>query len=104
MPQEAPTNDAITVSPNATPFGFSEVGLDRADHVHSDFVLKRENVVKLAVISLNPQMNAGFRVNKLDSNAYAISNFAHTAFEQIAHVEISSNLLDVNRLAFVDEA
>src|SRR5437868_9121682 len=46
-------------------FELAQVGLDRADHAHCDFVLQLEDVAVGSVITISPQMAAGLRLDEL---------------------------------------
>ena len=81
----------------------TQLRLDRADDGQSDFVLKGENVVGLAVIALSPDMRSRCGINKLPSDAHAFRRFAYAAFEHIAHAKLAPNLLHIDRPTLVGE-
>src|SRR5258705_9626971 len=77
--------------------------LDRSDDGVGDLVLHGENVGEVAVVTLRPDMTARCGVVELRSDAYAIAAPSHTAFEHVAHPELGSDLLYLDRLALVGE-
>ena len=48
-------------------------------------------------------MVAGFNFNELCCDANAASAFAYAAFQHIAHIELCTNVLDLDGLTFVDK-
>ena len=69
-----------------------------------DLVLQVEDVLERAVESVGPEMRAGLGFDQLAGDARRVAGLAHAALEHIAHAEFAPDLLDVDRLALVDEA
>src|SRR6516162_2979460 len=68
-----------------------------------NLVLYRENIGKLAVIALGPNMLSGLRLDQLYSDADAIDGLAQAAFENITHAQIAADLLHVDDTVLVGE-
>lgn len=49
-------------------------------------------------------MSANVGLDELAGDAHAIARLANAAFEDVAHAELASYPLDLDRLAFVGEA
>src|SRR6516225_12033946 len=61
--------------------GRVELRFDRRDDTLGDLVLHRENVDKIAVVTLRPDMIAGFGLDQLCGDAQPIAALADAAFE-----------------------
>jgi hypothetical protein len=82
----------------------AQTRLNRGDHAHRELVLKREDVVERAVVTLRPDVPAGLRLDQLTGDAQAVRRLADTALEDVAHAELTPGLLQVHRSALVGEA
>src|SRR5690348_13347106 len=91
-------------SPGAFDLRTLQARLDDADHLVSDLVLKRENVVQRAVEPVGPEMRARLRLDQLGGDAQTIARLAHAALDDIVNAELSPDLADVDGLTLVDEA
>src|SRR6516225_402695 len=69
-----------------------------------NFVLHREDVAEIAIITVVPDMRGIGRVDQLRCHADPVAAFAHRAFEHIADTQLAPDPLYVDRLAFVSEA
>ena len=49
----------------------AQARLDGGDHAHREFVLDREDVVESAVVTIRPDVPAGFRFDELTGDAHA---------------------------------
>src|SRR6476660_5012997 len=76
---------------------------DVPNHLLRHLVLQVENIFQSAVKSIGPQMSARRGVDELPSDPHATTRLAHAAFEHVTDTQITSNLLDVDSLAFVGE-
>jgi len=76
---------------------------DSDRHSLGDLVLQREDVGKIAVVALGPDVLAALGLDQLRGDADAIAGFAQAAFEHIAHTELASDLLHIDRAALVAE-
>jgi hypothetical protein len=79
----------------------------RRDGAH-DFggylLLQVENVFERAVEPISPEVHACGSIDQLTGNAHLAPRFAHASFEDIAHPELTPNLLHVHGATFVGEA
>lgn len=80
-----------------------ELRFDGSHDLLRYLVLQIENIFQRAVKSIRPQMGTGGGVDELSGNTQTTSRLTYAAFEDIAHAEFSSYLLDVDGLAFVSE-
>src|ERR1700730_1103295 len=76
---------------------------ERADDLAGDLVLHGEDVGKLAVVTVRPDVRAGRGVDQLGRDAHPIVDLAHAAFDHVAHAELATHLGDADRTALVDE-
>src|SRR5215472_14370308 len=79
-------------------------GLYRADDTARDLILQFKDVVQRSVKAISPNVSASRRVDKLASDANAVTGFAYAAFENVAHSKFTTHLLHVSRPAFVGKA
>src|SRR5436305_10775840 len=93
-----------TLAFDALDLDLAQIRLDRADHVHRDFVLKIEYIAIRPVVAFRPEMDTGRGLDELGSDPHPIARFAHAAFKNVVDAELASDLFDVDGLAFVDEA
>jgi hypothetical protein len=84
-------------------FGGIKLRLDRSHDGFGDFVLYREDVGEVAVVTLCPNVAAGGDVVELRRDAHTIATLAHAAFEHVTDAKLLSNLLHMNGFTFVDE-
>ena len=84
-------------------FGLAQARFDRSDRTGGDFVLQGKNVVHRPIVTLGPEMGAIIRFDQLRRDPHPARGFAHAAFEHVTHAEFAADLLDVDRLALVDE-
>lgn len=75
--------------------------LNGTHDIGGDTVLQIEDIGKIAVILLGPQMAAGRGLEQLGRDAHAFARFPDAAFEYIAHAEFPADPLRVRRLALV---
>ena len=52
-----------------------------------ELVLDRENIGKLAVIAIGPDVPVGARIDELDGDAHPVAGLAHAAFDDILDAE-----------------
>jgi hypothetical protein len=88
----------------ALDFGLVHHRSDDADDAGRHAILKVEYVFERTFKAVRPEMRAVARINELTGNAQAITRLAYTALKDIANAEFTSDLLDVDRFAFVGEA
>ena len=76
----------------------------RCEYRHNctcDFILDREHVLELSVITLRPAMPAGGAVDGLSSDADAAASALNAALEYVAHAQLLTDLPEVDRPALV---
>src|SRR3954454_14363582 len=66
-------------------------------------VLGRKYIRDIAVVTLGPQMVARRRLDQLRGDPDPAAGAADTALDHIVHVEVAADLLNLGRLALVDE-
>src|SRR5690349_4860615 len=115
LPRDAPimgkrTHDKVPcvqivrcLATSAEPLRRVELGFDCSDDRLRDFVLHLEYVGKIAVVTLRPQLAASHRVVQLGGYTYTLALLAHTAFDHVTNAKLGGDLLEVYRVAFVDE-
>ena len=64
----------------------------------------REDVCKITVVVVGPDVLAGLGLNQLRGHAGAIAGSAHAAFEHIPYARLAADLLHIDDAAFVGEA
>src|SRR5262245_60268900 len=78
--------------------------LDSGDHAHRQLVLEREDVVKRAVVTIRPDMTAGFRFDELSGNTHSVRHSADASLEHVAHAKLAPGLLHVDGFALIGKA
>ena len=74
-------------------------GDDRRGHL----VLDREDVLEVAVVALGPDVAVGIGVDQLHGHAHPVARLAHAALDHVLDAELRRDVLDLDRLALVDE-
>ena len=75
----------------------------RLSHGAGDFVLKSEQVPKLAVVAIGPQNVSVAPVDQLRGDAQLAAGLADAALEHVLHVELARDVLDWSVLALERE-
>src|SRR6516225_8166245 len=83
--------------------GGNEFGIERVAKPRYDFVLHVKEVGNGLVKTLGPEVIAGFGIDQLHVHPKAVAATLHRAFEHIADVQLTSQLLYVDRLALEGE-
>jgi hypothetical protein len=83
--------------------GGEELSVQRACQASDDFVLRVEEIGGRLVKPLGPEMIAGFGVDELNVDPHAVYAALNAAFEDIAHVQLVPDLLQIDGLALVGE-
>jgi hypothetical protein len=76
---------------------------ERRDNRSRHFILDREDVVKLAVISLRPAVGAGQGIDELRGDADATAAAPYATLQYIPHAQVLPDVSNINRLALVLE-
>ncbi len=90
--------------PGLDPARLPQGDLELAGDGGGDLVLDGEDVARVAVEALRPELISGPGVGQLRGDANAFSRPAHAALQHGSHVERRSDLLDVRFLALEREA
>src|SRR6516165_5237498 len=106
MPQAALIGGPSIEVPRWLSYGPPQLGIadgrgDRNRYSLGDLVLHREDVGKIPVVALGPDVVAGLRFDELRGDADPISGLAHAAFEHITYAELVTDLLNVDDTALV---
>jgi hypothetical protein len=59
--------------------------------------LQIENIGKLAIKAIGPDVCTRFRINELAADTHAIARFADAAFEDVAHAQFAGHLPHIDR-------
>src|SRR5206468_122304 len=84
-------------------FCLLNLGSDCRDNASRHSILQVEDVLKYPVKVVGPEMRAGRCVDQLAGDPDLASGPANAAFEHIADTKLPTDLLYVDRLAFVGE-
>ena len=84
-------------------FGGDQLRAQLIGEVRNDLILHVEQIGHRLVEPVRPQMIAGDRVDELHVDAHSAAAALNAALENIANVQFASDLLGVDRLAFVGE-
>ena len=82
-------------------FGWPELEGELFDDRGGDFVLDREYVLQVAIVSLGPKMTAAGAVDKLGSDPDPVACFAHAALQDVTHAESRRDIGKVMGLSFI---
>src|SRR5215472_8191107 len=88
---------------NRLQFLREQIHLEGNDDALRYLVLQGENVAKVSVIPLRPEVAAGRAVDELHIDPDPIRRLANAPLKEISHVQPLSDLRDLHRLAFVGE-
>ena len=91
------------VTEHAASLAVREVSDERGDDLAGEFVLHREHVFDLAVVTLRPQVVAGRGLDELRRYTDPVAAFAYAALEDVAHVERLAHVRHVHGLTLVGE-
>ena len=85
------------------PLAFRGHQLDADDsrQPRGDLILHVEEVASQLIEALGPEVRASVGINQLRVHAYAVATALHAALQDIAHVQLSPDLLHIDWLAFV---
>src|SRR6516164_557700 len=81
-----------------------ELGFDCRRHPLGDLVLHREDVGKLAIVALRPDVVSDPSLDELCCDTDPIAGFADAAFENIVNAELTADLLHIDGAALVGKA
>ena len=87
----------------ASRLGRHKLGVQRVRQAHNDFVLHVEKIGERLVEAFGPKMTAEFGVDELHIDAHAASAALDAAFQHIAELQLTADLLQIDGLALVGE-
>ena len=67
----------------------------------NDFILHREYVVQIAVVSLSPNVIPGFGLDELCSNPHPVGHLTHATLHDVMDAQFTADLLNLRRLTLV---
>src|ERR1700754_2980432 len=88
---------------SAPRLGLDKRGVKRNSNSCGDFILHFEQIGERLVEPICPEMCACFCVHKLNVDANSIFTSPHRTLEHVTHVQIATDLLEIDGLAFVSE-
>src|SRR5215831_4775022 len=84
-------------------FGRKQLRFDRTDNATRHPVLEIENIGKLAINAIGPNVRTRFGIDELAANAHAIARFSNAAFEYVAHSQFAGNLPHIDGTTLVSK-
>src|SRR5262249_37505174 len=87
----------------ASSLGLGHLDGQRANDLLRDVVLHGEDVARVAVVALRPQVIARLRVHQLRGDPHAAARSLHAAFEHVPNTEVMADVTHVDRFALVGE-
>src|SRR5829696_455356 len=90
--------------PGPFDFGLFQLGSDRANDTRSYLILQGEYIPEFTFESVRPEMRAGSRIDKLTGDAHLAACFTDAAFQDVAHPELTPDVLHIDESAVVSEA
>lgn len=89
---------------SAVDFSLLQFWRDSTHHTSRYFFLQREDILKLGLKAISPDVSGAQSIDQLRRDSHIISSNAHTAFEDVTHTKIARHLADIDRLALVRKA
>ena len=83
--------------------GNDELRVERVGEPGDDFILHVEEVRHRLVETVRPEMIAALSVDELDVDPHSICRALDASLEHVAHVQLASDLFEIDRLALVSE-
>ena len=66
---------------------------DRRDDVDRYLVLQGEDIAKIALVAVGPEVHPGRRIDQLAGDADLVRGLAHAALQHVAHAKLAADLL-----------
>src|SRR5690348_1244271 len=87
------------------PGGFrpNKLEVKRYSNSVRDLVLKREQIARVRVEALGPEVGVGLRVDQLGIDADLIARTPNAPFEYVTHTKLSADALGVDPLVLIGE-
>ena len=67
-------------------------------------VLETKDIFQISLGATRPKLSPSAGIDQLTSDPYLVLRFAYAAFEHVADPELATNLLNIDRFAFVSKA
>src|SRR5438105_3226773 len=101
--KELASSQIIFVCPHALRGNFldcrfflrGQYNFERVDNARRDFILNREHVLHLAIVSLGPQLKARCDIDELSRDAKPIARLANASLEYGVNLQLPSDRADV---------
>src|SRR5262249_486870 len=84
-------------------FGSDKLKVKGYSNSVRDLILKREQIARVRVEPLGPEMGVGLRVDQLGIDADLIARTPDAPFENVTHTKLSADLLGVDALVLIGE-
>jgi hypothetical protein len=81
----------------------NQLKVQRVREPTCDLVLHRQEIARIAVEPLCPQMRTGFGIDELDIYTHLLAQPTDASFQNIPYTEIATDLLSVDGLILVGE-
>src|SRR5262245_48626027 len=107
-PLDSPTNTEVICLQIRRPIPLPQargcqLANERLNDFGNDFVLCRENIGKIPIEAVCPDMDSNGRINKLRIDPHSACRSSSATFQKVFHAQLASNLPGVDRLALVGE-
>src|ERR1700730_17343144 len=80
-----------------------QLNVERNGDPARDLVLQREQIARVAVETLSPQMSVGLGIDQLRVDADLVTRPTDASFEDITHAQLAPDLLHFYRLVPIGE-
>jgi hypothetical protein len=84
-------------------FSADQLNVERSRDAACNLVLQREEIPRVAIEPLGPQMRIGCGVNQLGVDADPVARPPDASFHHITHTQLAADLLCVDRVVPVGE-
>src|SRR5215204_7059692 len=91
---------SVRLTGGSLAFGLQQLRLDGSCNLLCDFVLQRENVAKVALVSLSPERSACRGVNELHRNPHSLATSANAPCQDVNDAKLMGDLSGVEGTTF----
>ena len=98
-----PSNRAFSARSARRASAASKLRPKRVREARDDLVLHIEEIGDRLIEALGPEVVAGLGVDKLHVDAHPIAAALHATLQNIAHIQVAADLLNIDRFAFERE-
>src|SRR5215470_11209887 len=74
------------------------------DDTFGYLILEIKDIFEISLAATRPKLSPSAGIDQLTSDPYLILRLAYAAFEHVADPELATNLLNIDRFAFVSKA